>query len=71
MSRLLLPAVAAALAAVVAASAEPVAHNVQPPAAGPAPGESIVPIKGLQTNLSRLEHHVGALQSSTGKTTSP
>ena len=47
MSKLLLPAVAAALAAVVAASAEPLPRKIQPPLAPP--------MQALETQMSSLE----------------
>jgi hypothetical protein len=47
MRKLLLPAVAAALAAVVAASAEPLPRKIQPPVAPP--------VQALETQMSSLE----------------
>jgi hypothetical protein len=68
MRKLLLPAVAAALAAVVAASAEPVSHAAPPPLAGVDPDMGVEPAKALQANVLRLEHQIGALQLAASKT---
>lgn len=67
MRKMLLPAVAAALAAVVAASAEPVSHVAPPPPVGAGPDIAAQPVKALQTNVLRVEHQIAALQSAAGK----
>ena len=66
MSKLLLPAIAAALAAVVAASAEPVSQGAQPQADRLDHGMSVDPIEVLQTSALHLLHQVGAAQATVG-----